>query len=977
MIGMKITVKKKHLINEVSKENLNVYKDIEKSIDYQSLHRSDYYVYGSKNLEKILPEQRKLLKIPSDKDERITPEIEIVLQDILETFEKFEIDADKSFSEGKVTWVDPPSPLEIAKSKGRAKPKKKTFSLAKFIDRFKLDPNNQFKSFMNSVEYTKWKDSWNNYDPGFLLLTRHPVDMIKMSDHTEINCHTEGEIFFQCAISEAVGVNGFLVYNISDSDADTLLQMPQSDFQNDEILFDEDRDLDGILTRAMIRVRRISTEDFKHNLFTPSKPYSKHHRDLARASFNFLQNYLIKTQHKEIQWFNNNLDVIVGVVGGTYEDEDVSKLLRHLNIDDPHVDNSHFGTVSLNFSDQYKDEEDIEDQLIVFEDVFSDLIKNNTFSDFIEIVNDSKPLSRLIIKSQQNPFTFEIDQHPLISLLHSSHDFTTFKKYADFFLQNMAMNQINVKNNERVNSYISEISVPFDSSFIQRTNYLFSKGFRDTNSTLLVITDIFDISNKAFEWMSSNIDSKHISMNGEGDYINFLMSQAETINQDHEDILDLLESEVSDSMLEKQGVINHILSKSKSDIGLVRKIISLSLDDSIIKQAMLHLKKISKTKEEYQEIESSIYGNQQANVLKTYSQILSEISEQEAQKYLSKNINPDKFTNVSVYHFYQFIDKYVENPDKILNFLKIDQFQNIRITNESKPYLNKIDNSLMNHIIKGLATPALLPYIDIYKRLTEMKIDTPQFKQALQFEIKTRNISSSMTTDKESFLNDIDEQMGFIYEEAYEPYDEKDLENFKLYASHASKEINTKWFIELLNPKRHPKYLENSIPLFKILLKNKDIQTNLEAVFIQTIQAYEDKHSVVIDNAIWQWTTLFYTALKSLNASTFDNIIHLHVLSRSYKIIYRFFLDLIELFLKTHKSLNIPISSMKVISDLLRLKEENDDIDNLLQKYNFYETYMPSTKQQMFTTQLPQNSEYDRAELNEHKIIKILLKKKK
>lgn len=283
----------------------------------------------------------------------------------------------------------------------------------------------------------------------------------------------------------------------------------------------------------------------------------------------------------------------------------------------------------------------------------------------------------------------------------------------------------------------------------------------------------------------------------------------------------------------------------------------------------------------------------------------------------------------------------------------------------------------MNHIIKGLATPALLPYIDIYKRLTEMKIDTPQFKQALQFEIKTRNISSSMTTDKESFLNDIDEQMGFIYEEAYEPYDEKDLENFKLYASHASKEINTKWFIELLNPKRHPKYLENSIPLFKILLKNKDIQTNLEAVFIQTIQAYEDKHSVVIDNAIWQWTTLFYTALKSLNASTFDNIIHLHVLSRSYKIIYRFFLDLIELFLKTHKSLNIPISSMKVISDLLRLKEENDDIDNLLQKYNFYETYMPSTKQQMFTTQLPQNSEYDRAELNEHKIIKILLKKKK
>lgn len=93
---------------------------------------------------------------------------------------------------------------------------------------------------------------------GALVLSRAPVDVLRMSDHPGAtqsmeSCHSEGGSYFQCAINEAKGT-GLVAYLVNEEDLDKI------DLDDDEIFKDQDRDVDGIVPRGRVRLRRFENK---------------------------------------------------------------------------------------------------------------------------------------------------------------------------------------------------------------------------------------------------------------------------------------------------------------------------------------------------------------------------------------------------------------------------------------------------------------------------------------------------------------------------------------------------------------------------------------------------------------------------------------------------------------------------------------------------------------------------------------------
>jgi len=109
-----------------------------------------------------------------------------------------------------------------------------------------------------------------------IILTRHPIDVLRMSDFEEIqSCHSPpsrggaGE-FYKCAVAEAHG-HGALAYLVENEDLEENFEEPieklenNSDFQDEEIFLDDERDVGGVTPINRVRLRQLryypTTED--------------------------------------------------------------------------------------------------------------------------------------------------------------------------------------------------------------------------------------------------------------------------------------------------------------------------------------------------------------------------------------------------------------------------------------------------------------------------------------------------------------------------------------------------------------------------------------------------------------------------------------------------------------------------------------------------------------------------------------------
>lgn len=154
----------------------------------------------------------------------------------------FDIDIDNQKVKRKVKIKSPTGEGE----------KDQEISIGKAINMLKI-PEEQKKKYLN------WYSSYgptlsiiDKFSEFVIILSRHPIDVIRMSDMGSISsCHSEGSSYFQCAIQEAK-TGGAVAYLVPKSQMDKV----KNDFNTDEIFEDKTRNIDGLVPVSRLRIRR-------------------------------------------------------------------------------------------------------------------------------------------------------------------------------------------------------------------------------------------------------------------------------------------------------------------------------------------------------------------------------------------------------------------------------------------------------------------------------------------------------------------------------------------------------------------------------------------------------------------------------------------------------------------------------------------------------------------------------------------------
>ena len=168
-------------------------------------------------------------------------------------------------------------------------------ALAKLVKARKIDQSLYDWWQKTQTYYTK-DNNWNEIEGMFsgdinnhvVIVSRHPVDVLRMSDMGSIrSCHSEGSSYFKCAVAEAKG-HGPIAYLVDETEYERLLrqehkeyqtaddpeaafdvdapdeQQPEkeiSDFDDEEIFRDRQRQVRGIVPVARVRLRKFGNDE--------------------------------------------------------------------------------------------------------------------------------------------------------------------------------------------------------------------------------------------------------------------------------------------------------------------------------------------------------------------------------------------------------------------------------------------------------------------------------------------------------------------------------------------------------------------------------------------------------------------------------------------------------------------------------------------------------------------------------------------
>jgi hypothetical protein len=122
------------------------------------------------------------------------------------------------------------------------------------IKKLGVDINKNFPKIGNA-EIERYQKVWNKQSAEarkyFIVLSRHPIDVLRMSDFQGIqSCHSVGGSYYQCAVQEAKG-NGLMAYLVSAKD------VPKDfDWDQDEVFRDKQRDIKGLEPISRVKLRK-------------------------------------------------------------------------------------------------------------------------------------------------------------------------------------------------------------------------------------------------------------------------------------------------------------------------------------------------------------------------------------------------------------------------------------------------------------------------------------------------------------------------------------------------------------------------------------------------------------------------------------------------------------------------------------------------------------------------------------------------
>ena len=234
---------------------------------------------------------------------------------------------------------------EINLKKGTVKKGKNDFRIGKVL----LDVNSGF----NEEEKRWWKTQANpidsldkvaNSNKYSIVISREPIDILRMADHKDIkSCHSQGGLFFKCAISEAKnkGAVAFVVLN------DDLSKI---NLEDKEIFKDSQRDIDGIVPLSRIRLRKFVNKKDGYELAVPEKKfYGQEFPDFL----NSLTGYALDNQQEVLDGKRPRMEDFK-LFGGSHQDTDAGDMFNNLFKDDLDVG-------GLNAEDDDDDESNLAD----------------------------------------------------------------------------------------------------------------------------------------------------------------------------------------------------------------------------------------------------------------------------------------------------------------------------------------------------------------------------------------------------------------------------------------------------------------------------------------------------------------------------------------------------------------------------------------------------------------------------------------
>ena len=135
--------------------------------------------------------------------------------------------------------------------------------------------------------YTKNPEELLEPAPLSIVVSRHPIDILRMSDHTLIHsCHSEGASHFQCAMAEARG-HGPVAYVVNTADLEGI------DLEDDEIFVDKGRDVDGIEPVGRVRLRKYVNDEEDYELAVPE---TRVYGDLPPGFLESLRDWTLSAQ---------------------------------------------------------------------------------------------------------------------------------------------------------------------------------------------------------------------------------------------------------------------------------------------------------------------------------------------------------------------------------------------------------------------------------------------------------------------------------------------------------------------------------------------------------------------------------------------------------------------------------------------------------------------------------------------------------
>ena len=199
----------------------------------------------------------------------------------------------------------------------------------------------------DEAQMYKWQESFSGlFKPAYVIFSRHPVDVYRMSDFTQIrSCHSppsrKGETrgFDQyniCALAEAYA-NGMISYVVSAKEFEDNDLVPTQEtldqYEDEELFYDEERGEGIIEPRSRIRIRRGAYTDPDTGNVTPLAIPDQKIYGLDVGGFKeYVREYIANIQKDSIEKIFPNMvagtqdgDTIIELdnverFGGSYED---------------------------------------------------------------------------------------------------------------------------------------------------------------------------------------------------------------------------------------------------------------------------------------------------------------------------------------------------------------------------------------------------------------------------------------------------------------------------------------------------------------------------------------------------------------------------------------------------------------------------------------------------------------------------------